>query len=348
MLLNDRKIRILEAIINDYIQSAEPIGSRTIAKKYGMGISSATIRNEMSDLEEMGLIIQPHASAGRIPSDKGYRLYVDRLMRRRGLTDEEALYLQHVITDNISQVDYLMQETAKAIAMLTKCTTVVTEPRVKRTVIRHAQLVPVDDTSFVLVLVTGSKVVKNHLLYVENAPDYETLQYYSAILNSVLAGQSVDEDGEIIDRATLAKLTEQFGNDKRVLDAVLKAARSILNSEDEIHVYTSGVRNILGFPEFSDIEKAKEIFEALEEKDMLITMLGQDSSEDIQIIIGEENNLEQLRGCSIIKADYRAGTRNFGSIGVIGPTRMDYGQAVSVLDGIVKKISAVIKALSGG
>ena len=348
MLLNERKIRILEAIINDYILTAEPIGSRTIAKKYGMGISSATIRNEMSDLEEMGLIIQPHASAGRIPSDKGYRLYVDRLMRRRSLTDEETLFLQQVITENISQIDYLMRETARAIAVLTKCTTVVSEPRVVRTTVRHVQLVPVDGGSFVLVLVTDSKVVKNHLVYVERAPDYETLQYYSAILNSVLAGRSVDGDGELLDAGTQKRLAEQFGEDRHVLAAVLKAARSVLKSEDEVHVYTSGVRNILGYPEFSDIEKARDIFEALEEKDMLITMLGQDGSDDIQIIIGEENNLERLRGCSIIKTDYRAGGRGFGSIGVIGPTRMDYSQAVSVLDGIVQKMSAVIKALSGG
>ncbi|MCL2351365.1 MAG: heat-inducible transcriptional repressor HrcA [Firmicutes bacterium] len=348
MLLNERKIRILEAIVNDYIQSAEPIGSRTIAKKYGMGISSATIRNEMSDLEEMGLIIQPHASAGRIPSDKGYRLYVDRLMRRRSLTEDESSVLQQVITENISQIDYMMRETAKAIAVLTKCTTVVSEPRAKRTVIRHLQLVPVDDGSFVLVLVTDSKVVKNHLVYVERAPDYETLQYYSAILNSVLAGRSVEGDGDILEPGTLERLTEQFAGDRRVLAAVLRAARSILTSEDEAHVYTSGVRNILGFPEFSDIGKARDIFEALEEKDMLITMLGRNGSEDIEIIIGEENSLERLRGCSVIKTDCRAGERSFGSIGVIGPTRMDYGQAVSVLDGIVARISAVINALSGG
>ena len=180
------------------------------------------------------------------------------------------------------------------------------------------------------------------------APDYETLQYYSAILNSVLAGRSVDGDGALLDNDTQKRLVEQFGEDRHVLSAVLKAARSVLNAEDEVHVYTSGVRNILGFPEFSDIEKARDIFEALEEKDILITMLGRDNSDDIQIVIGEENNLERLRGCSIIKTDYRAGPRSFGSIGVIGPTRMDYGQTVSVLDGIVKKISAAIKTLSGG
>ena len=343
MFLNERKIRILEAIINDYIQTAEPIGSRTIAKRYNLGISSATIRNEMSDLEDMGFIIQPHASAGRVPSDKGYRLYVDTLMHQRELTEEEADYLQQIISNNISQINYLMQETAKAIALLTKCTTIVSEPQVKKTKIKNVQMVPVDENSFVMVLVTDARVVKNHMLHVEQAPSYEELSYFSALLNKALSGRSIEE----LDNGLVRSISERIGNDN-ILMPVLQAIIGSLKAEDEVQVYTSGVRNILGFPEFSDLEKAKLIFKALEEKEMLITLLDQDNGGDIQIIIGEENNLEQLRGCSIIKSSYKIGAQNFGSIGIIGPTRMDYSQAVSVLDGIMKKITAVIKALSGG
>jgi len=344
MILNDRKIRILEAIINDYIQTAEPIGSRTIAKKYGLGVSSATIRNEMSDLEEMGFIIQPHASAGRIPSDKGYRLYVDRLMRRRELTEEETRYLRQIIASNINQIDYMMQETARAIALLTNYATVVTEPSVKKTRIRRIQFVPVDERSFVMVLVTDSKVVKNHVIYMDKSPDDEALQSLSNLVNSNLRDFSLED----LDNEIVGKLAAQAGEHEELVLDVLKAVVDVIQAEDDVQIYTSGVKNILSFPEFSDVEKAKAMFQALEQKDMLITLMGRDNSENIQVVIGAENNLALLEDCSVIKANYTVGGQNFGSIGIIGPKRMDYAQAVSVLSGILTYINAVIKALSGG
>ncbi|MDR1558869.1 MAG: heat-inducible transcriptional repressor HrcA [Clostridiales bacterium] len=344
MILNDRKIKILEAIINDYIQTAEPIGSRTIAKKYGLGISSATIRNEMSDLEDMGFIIQPHASAGRIPSDKGYRLYVDRLMRRRELTEEEARFLRQVIASNINQIDYMMQETARAIALLTNYATIVSEPTVKKTRIRHIQFVPVDEHSFVMVLVTDSKVVKNNVIYMDSSPDEETLQRLSRLVSDSLRDYALED----IDKELAARLAASAGKNAGVVMAVLNAIMDVIQAEDDVQIYTSGVKNILSFPEFSDVEKAKAMFQALEERDMLITLLGKNNSEKIQVVIGAENNLALLEDCSVIKANYNVGGQNFGSIGIIGPKRMDYSQAVSVLSGILKHINAVIKALSGG
>ena len=344
MILNDRKIRILEAIINDYIQTAEPIGSRTIAKKYGLGISSATIRNEMSDLEDMGFIIQPHASSGRIPSDKGYRLYVDRLMRRRELTESEAGYLRRIIANNINQIDYMMQETARAIALLTNYATIVSEPSVKKTRIRHIQFVPVDEHSFVMVLVTDSKVVKNHIIYLDKSPDEETLRCLSNLVNENLHDFSLDDlDNEIVN-----KLAAQACKNEEVVIAVMKAVVDVIQSEDDVQIYTSGIKNILSFPEFSDVEKAKAMFQALEEKDLLITLMGRNNSEKIQVVIGSENQLALLEDCSVIKANYNVGGQNFGSIGIIGPKRMDYSQVVSVLGGILTHINAVIKALSGG
>jgi len=344
MILNDRKIKILEAIINDYIQTAEPIGSRTIAKKYNLGISSATIRNEMSDLEDMGFIIQPHASSGRIPSDKGYRLYVDRLMRRRELTDEEVRFLRQIIISNMNQIDNLMQETARAIALLTNYATIVSESLVKKILIRHIQFVPVDERSFVMVLVTDSKVVKNHTIYMDNSPDEETLQKLSKLVNDNLRNNSLDD----IDNELVSKIAAQAGDEADVVWTVMKAVVEVVHAEDNVQIYTSGVKNILGFPGFDDIEKAKAMFQALEEKDMLITLLGKDNSEKIQVVIGSENNLALFEECSLIKSNYNVGGQNFGSIGIIGPKRMDYSQAVSVLSGILKHINAVIKALSGG
>jgi heat-inducible transcriptional repressor len=343
MLLNDRKIKILEAIINDYIQTAEPIGSRTIAKKYDMGISSATIRNEMSDLEDMGFIVQPHASAGRIPTDKGYRFFVDSLMRRRELSDEEAQFLQSVIANNISQIDYMMQETAKAIAALTKCATIVSEPQVKKARIKKVQFVPVDERAFVMVLVTDTKVVKNHMVYVDRAVEPLALAGLSALMDSGLLGKSSED----ITNDFAASMARLAGSDYDVALAALRCVSEVMKTEDDIQIYTSGIRNILSFPEFSDLEKAKAMFQALEEKDMLITLLGKSSNDKIQVLIGQENSLELLYDCSVIKASYSASGQNFGSIGIIGPKRMDYSQAVAVLGGILKHINAVLKAISG-
>jgi heat-inducible transcriptional repressor len=344
MTLSDRKVKILEAIINDYIQTAEPIGSRTIAKKYGLGISSATIRNEMSDLEDMGLIIQPHASAGRIPSDKGYRLYVDRLMRRRELTDDETQFLRQTIANNINQIDYMMQETARAIALLTNYAIVVSEPSMKKTRIRHIQFVPVDERSFVMVLVTDSKVIKNHVIYMDKSPNPEALMRLSNLVNENLRDFSLED----FDNETASRLAALAGENEEVVLTIMKAAVDIIQSEDDVQIYTSGITNILSFPEFSDVEKAKAMFQALEEKELLITLMGRNNSEKIQVVIGAENKLALLEDCSVIKADYNVGGQNFGSIGIIGPKRMDYSQAVSVLSGILTHINAVIQALSGG
>jgi heat-inducible transcriptional repressor len=297
----------------------------------------------MSDLEDMGLIIQPHASAGRIPSDKGYRLYVDRLMRRRELTDEEARFLRQVIISNINQIDYLMQETARAIALLTNYATIVSEPNVKKTRIRQIQFVPIDECSFVTVLVTDNKVVKNHIIYMDNSPDDETLYKLSKLVNDNLRDIPIED----IDNELVSKIATQAGKDESAVWAVMKAVVDVIHTEDDVQIYTSGVKNILSFPEFSDVEKAMAMFQALEEREMLITLLGKNNSEKIQVVIGSENNLALLEDCSVIKANYSVGGQNFGSIGIIGPKRMDYSQTISVLSGIIKHISAVIKALSG-
>jgi heat-inducible transcriptional repressor len=344
LFLNDRKLKILEAIINDYIQTAEPIGSRTIAKKHALGISSATIRNEMSDLEDMGFILQPHTSAGRVPSDKGYRLYVESMMRQRPLTDEETMFLQRMIISNVNQMEFMMQETAKAIAYLTNYPAIVSEPYIKKTKIKHIQLVPLDEKSLLLVLVTDAKAVKNQTVNVQNAPDYPTLTRLSQIMNRYLQDKAVRD----ISRDIIDTLLAEFGVHAHVLLSVLGVIVAMIQAEDNVRVFTSGVKNILAFPEFSDIRKATAIFQALEEREILVTILGQDQADGIQIIIGAENNLEPLKDCSIIKANYTIDNQSTGCIGIIGPTRMDYGQAVSVLEGILVNINAVIQALSGG
>ncbi len=342
--LNDRKIKILEAIITDYIATAEPVGSRTIAKKYDLGISPATIRNEMSDLEEMGLIEQPHTSAGRIPSQIGYRMYVDNMMHSRELTSDEVEFLKNAISFNVNRVEYLMQQTAKALSMLTSYTTVVTEPKSSKIKIKHIQLVPIDSNAVAAVVVTDNKTIKNHIIKAKAVPDMDGLYSISNEINNIIRDYSLDD----IDRAATTELINKFTDYQELIAKVFKAIISTVHQEEDVHLYTSGVKNLLGFPEFSDLQKAKNIFQAFEEKDMLITLLGKgdDTAADkIQILIGGENNMEELKDCSIVKANYRFGNNSVGKIGVIGPTRMNYSQTVSVLDEIVKKLDSIIDAM---
>jgi len=345
VFLSDRKFKILQAIVNDYIETAEPIGSRTIAKKYAMGISSATIRNEMSDLEDMGLINQPHTSSGRVPSEKGYRFYVDSMMQRRALTDQEALFLQRMIIDNINQTEYMMQETAKALARLTNYPAIVSEPQLKKTKIKHVQLVPLDEKSLLLVLVTDTKTVKNQMVNLGEAPGYEALTRLSQLLNRHLAGLSIRE----INRELIDTMLMDFGDQAHVLMPLLGIIADMIQSEDDVRVFTSGVKNILAFPEFADIRKAEAIFHALEDRESLFKILGQAHGIDgIQIVIGAENSLDLLKNCSLIKANYSIDNQSTGCIALIGPMRMDYAQAVSVLSGILQNIQHVIKALKLG
>ena len=347
MSLNERKVKILEAIITDYIATAEPIGSRTVAKKYDMGISSATIRNEMSDLEDLGLIIQPHASAGRVPSDKGYRLYVDSLMKQTTLSDDQEEYLHQIVLRNISQIDYLMRETAKALSMLTQYTTVVSEPRANKTCLKHVQLVPLDDNAVIVMVVSDAKTAKNMVIRMSQPPSYEELSRLSVALNIHLQGTST----EMLTSSLLAKLEQDFGEYRAMIPQILEAIMSALGNGEDVRVYTSGMRNLLAFPEFADVGKATGIFQTLEEKDTLINLLADstdNAAEQTSIIIGAENEIIHLQDCSIIKAHYNLGDQARGTIGIIGPTRMDYSQVLSVLNGLVRNVNHVMNTFEDG
>ena len=367
MDLSVRKVRILEAIITDYIETAEPIGSRTIAKKSGLGVSSATIRNEMSDLEEMGLISQLHTSSGRVPSGKGYRMYVDSMMPSKQLSSEDAFFLQKMIMDNISQTEFMMQETAKALSQLTRYPAIVSEPYLKKTRIKHVQLVPLDEKSLLLVLVTGSKAVRTQVVNLQAVPGYQALTQLSFHLNRQLSGLSIKE----IDRGLLDKMLHIFGDDAHMLMSVLGIISDMIQAEDDVRVFTSGIQNILAFPEFADIRKAEAIFQVLEDRASLLEILGQGSlssksvpegvagllevglltgagphyDKGIQIAIGEENGIALLKECSLVKANYSLDAQNTGSIALIGPMRMDYPQVVSVLSGILQNMQRVTYAL---
>ena len=193
MDMSERKLQILQAIILNYLETAEPVGSRTISRRFLMDLSSATIRNEMSDLEKMGLIEQPHTSAGRIPSSKGYRLYVDQLMKRETVDDQQVSILMNLLKDKTLQLDSLLREIGDLLATLTKYTTVVTMPQLKRSALKHLQLMPLDEHSAILVLVTDGNIVRNHVIPLQHSLEPETMYHISDVLNKELDGLSVTQ-----------------------------------------------------------------------------------------------------------------------------------------------------------
>lgn len=325
--MNDRKIRILEAIIHDYIKTGEPVGSRTISKKYDLGVSSATIRNEMADLEELGYIAQPHTSAGRIPSDLGYRLYVDELMKSPQITEDYASTIGKMLQRNIGKIDELMQDTANLLALMTNYTTLVTAPSIRRTKLKHLQLVPVEERVIALVTVTDANIVRHNIITIPIPIPYGIFPKLTEILNFHLQGRTLSDINIELVQLLKASLKEY----EDIVAIIIEVLLQTMEEDQTPDIFTSGVMNMLSFPEFKDVGKAKSVFETLEKKVLLGRLLEQTTSSGVQITIGEELGMEQIKDCSVITTDYKIGDFTVGAIGIIGPTRMNYAQAVSVL-----------------
>lgn len=333
--MNERKNRILEAIIQDYIQTGDPVGSRTLSRKYHLGISSATIRNEMADLEELGLIIQPYTSAGRIPSDKGYRLYVDNLMNRPNIDPDLEEVIINMLQNKMNKVDTLLEETARLIAMMTNYATVAATSPIQEIEIKHIQLVPVDYKNVACVIVTNTNIVKHHIISTIVQIDYNLCLVLSNFINEYLSGITLNK----LNNQDLQELAKKMPEHKQLILDIVNAIVSTLQDETT-NTFTKGATNILGFQEFNDISKAKELLDLLEERPYLINLLSKTNGTTIRI--GEENKLEPMKQCSLITTTYKLGEYTLGTIGIIGPKRMDYGQVISLLEHIAYQITTMI------
>ena len=335
--LNDRKLKILQAIVLDYLQTAEPVGSRTISKNYDVGVSSATIRNEMADLEELGLIVQPYTSAGRIPSDLGYRLYVDQLMKQIEYNGE--LFSEGLMA-KADRIESLLQEIAKLLASQTNYATMVTTPQYKRNKLKRIQLVPVEEEKLLVVTILEGNVVKNHMISISSQVDEVGIANINNLINNNLHGLTLQD----INLEMIQTLKMQVGEHKETLTKVLDAIAEAIQEVDDLDIYTSGSTNILKLPEFSDSQKAADLLDTLEEKKMLLSLIDDASSNQdkgIQIFIGNENSIESLQNCSFITTNYNFGGDNVGTIGILGPKRMDYAKVVSILNYIMKQFDKV-------
>ncbi len=333
-MLSERKLKILEAIVRGYVQTAEPVGSRTIEKKHNIGISSATIRNEMSDLEELGLIIKPHTSAGSIPSEKGYRVFVDEIVKINQFTDNELDMFNQIIAKNIEHIDFLMRETAQMISTVTKGITIISEPKSEESKIHNVSFTPIDQHSCVIVVVLTDKKVVNKTIYFDKEMmiSPETLFNISLIFTEELKGLTMSEitNDHYISLRDKVMLSETF------LAKIMKVIVEILNEGNNYKVHTYGKENIFSLPDFGEGANAIELFKTLEESQILVSILGE-SDENLQVLIGSENQIEHMQNCSIIRKGYSLGNTT-GCIGVIGPTRMEYEKTIRTLNYVVEHL----------
>ena len=313
MQLDDRKRIILQAIIRNYLETGEPVGSRTISKYTDLNLSSATIRNEMSDLEEMGYIIQPHTSAGRIPSDKGYRFYVDTMMATR---EQEVNEMKDMLLERQDKLENLLKQVVKTLAQNTQYATMISAPQVHHNKVKFIQL---------------SRVDAGQILAVDRELDDETLLKLNILLNTHLNGLSMEE----INLGMIAAMKQQAGIHSEIVSEVIDAVADAIKADEDLEIYTCGANNIFRYPELADQSKASELINAFEEKQQLGGLiqesLADEGSTGIQVYIGDETPVQGMKDCSVVTATYELGEGMKGTIGIIGPKRMDYDKVIGTL-----------------
>lgn len=337
MDLDERKRKILHAIIRTYLETGEPVGSRTISKYSDLKLSSATIRNEMSDLEEMGYIIQPHTSAGRIPSDKGYRLYVDYLMeeKEREVTELKELMIQR--TDKLEQV---LKQVVKVLANNTNYATMISTPQYHQNKLKFIQLSKVDEHQILAVIVGEGNVIRNKLIPICEDLDTETILKLNILLNTMLNGKTIAE----INLQMISSMKEQAGIHSNIISDVVDAVAEAIHSDEGMEIYTGGATNIFRYPELSDNGKASELIQTLEEKQMLAELVTETLSKEdkgIQVYIGSESPIQSMKDCSVVTATYELGQGLQGTVGIIGPKRMDYENVMSTLKTLMDQLDDV-------
>lgn len=358
--LDERKVKILKAIIKNYLETGEPVGSRTISKFTDMKLSSATIRNEMADLEELGYIVQPHTSAGRIPTDKGYRLYVDDMMSEKeqnitnrenevAVKEQELSSMKDMLGEKVEKVEELLQNVAKVLAKDTNYATMVTTPKVTGNKLKFVQLSQLEANKILAVIVMEGNLIRNKVITVSEDLSQENLLKLNILINTTLTGLTLEQ----MNLSIVSKMENQAGEHINLVKEVLDAIVDTISSADDLKIYTSGATNIFKYPELSDSTKASELIYALEEKQSLSDLVvdddnsvdEQDSSSNngIQVYIGNETPVESMKDCSVVTATYELQDGMKGTIGIIGPKRMDYEKVVDTLKEMQTHLDDVFK-----
>ncbi len=335
--MDERKIRILQAIIDDYILTAVPVGSRTISKKYDMGLSSATIRNEMSDLEELGYLDQPHVSAGRIPSVKAYRLYVDQLLKSGKIPDTDPESVRAHFSNRMRQMEDVVSHAAQVLSSLTHYTSLVMPPKGQELRIRHVQLVPVTSTSALVVIVTDMGIIKDAVIRTHEGLDADALYAISRLLTENLSGCTPGEAQQI-----LAGITQSMQGGRELMGGISSLINQVESKAAAGRLLVGGTSNILNYPEYSDVEKARSFLSLLETKDRLMQLLSTQGQMAFTVRIGPETGIKEISDCSVVTATYSINGQSHGTIGVIGPTRMQYSRVLSILNTMAQQLNDLL------
>jgi heat-inducible transcriptional repressor len=333
--LDDRKNKVLQAIIEDYVATAEPVGSRTIARKFQLGVSPATIRNEMADLEELGFLEQPHTSAGRVPSDRGYRYYVDCLMESRQVSASDEDMIRRTLERKARELDTLVRETARLLSDTTHLTAVISGPQLQKAHFRDLRLVPLGGDKAVLVYITDSGFIENQVLDLPVEVTMVELQRVSDVLTEQLRGQSV----ESLSKASIQALHTELHRYGALLEQTLQALTYKMEPGERQRLFLGGATHMLNQPEFRDVTKVRDLLTLLENEDLVSEVLSSaDNVERPAIQIGEEIKVRELTDCSVISATYRLGDEVIGRVGVIGPKRMEYARITGLVNAITRQL----------
>ncbi len=339
MALDDRKRLILQAIVEDYINSAEPVGSRSISKKPELNLSAATIRNEMGDLEEMGLLVQPHTSAGRVPTTGGYRMYVDSLMEKYEMTAAEIEKMRQATSMKKQELEKIVRDVAAAFSGITGLPVIGMLPAAEAGVVKNIKVVKVDDYTAMLIVSDKSGIIKNRLLKLNQDISESFADELSKILNQNLAGLTISE----INISNMMEIRSAIGHNFEILTSVIELVHEAVSEIDSKQIFVDGLSNILRFPEYSSVDKVKELFDVLENKENLSKLiLEANPTNCTKVLIGDEMPLDELKNNSLVIAPYRASERLIGLLGVIGPKRMDYSRVISGLEFFTAQLSGVL------
>jgi len=343
--LDERKTIILKAIVSNHLETGEPVGSRTISKYTDLNLSSATIRNEMSDLEELGYIVQPHTAAGRVPTDKGYRFYVDCMMAEKQDTNRE----QVALLERVDKLENLLMQVAKVLAYNTQYATMVTTPQMVNKRVKFIQLSQVDENELVAVIVVGDNVARNELIRVDRALSNEEVLKFNLLLNTFLQGISVDEIN--LELMQTMKLQAGDGEYADILQSIFEGIITAVHQAEKMQIYTSGASNILKYRELGDREQATALLETFEDKQELNQLADEamrstregEGENNIQIFIGDEAPVQNMKDCSIVTSTYKLPEGAKGTIGIIGPKRMDYKKVVSTLKTLTDELDMIFR-----
>ncbi|MDF2635678.1 MAG: heat-inducible transcription repressor HrcA [Pelosinus sp.] len=338
-MLDKRKRSILQAIVDDYISTAEPIGSRTIARKHDLGVSPATIRNEMADLELLGYIEQLHTSSGRIPSAKGYRFYVDSLLAPTQMSDKEIALIKNWYQEKTRHVEEVFQETAKILSKITSNISLVLVPQVTQCAFKYLKFLPFDDCRAILVVVTDTGFVENKVIDIPTGLSFNDLQRIAEHINKRLSGLSFDN----IELSILREIQNDMLINVDLFETAIGILKQALVVEKNERLYLGGTTQLLSQPEFKNIEKVKSFLDMLEEEHLLANILQNQKNDGVIVTIGDENKYSGIQDCSMVQATYRIDGQVVGTVAVLGPTRMDYGKVMSVLEFMHNHLGEVLR-----